>query len=305
MLGTAGGTLIGLVTGYFKGIVDNVVSRIMDALLALPLVIIAVVAITALGISDTTLVVVIGVIFAPLVGRTVRTAVLVERELDYVQAAKLRGERAPYVMFVEILPNVLAPILVEFTVRLGYAIFTVASLSFLGYGEQPPSPDWGAQVADNYSLLSFAWWTVLFPSLAIASLVIAVNLISDGLTQVVDQERSRAPSRAAPRPPPRRPLRSSCAISTSPTGCAAATARCCAASACASSAARASASSASRAAASRPRRWRSSATCRATAGCGADRCSSTAATSGASTAASCARCARAPSRWSTRTPARR
>ena len=187
LLGTAGGTLIGLVTGYFKGVVDNVVSRIMDAVLALPLVIIAVVAITALGISDTTLVVVIGVVFAPLVGRTVRTAVLVERELDYVQAAKLRGERAPYVMFVEILPNVLAPILVEFTVRLGYAIFTVASLSFLGYGEQPPSPDWGAQVADNYSLISFAWWTVLFPSLAIASLVIAVNLISDGLTQVVDQ----------------------------------------------------------------------------------------------------------------------
>jgi peptide/nickel transport system permease protein len=185
-LGVVGGTFVGLITGYFKGAVDNIISRIMDALLALPLVIIAVVAITALGISDTTLVVVIGAVFTPLVGRTVRTAVLVERELDYVQAAKLRGERAPYVMFVEILPNVVAPILVEFTVRLGYAIFTVASLSFLGYGEQPPSPDWGAQVADNYSIISFAWWTVLFPSLAIASLVIAVNLISDGVTQVVD-----------------------------------------------------------------------------------------------------------------------
>ncbi len=186
ILGVIGGTLIGLVTGYFKGAVDNILSRIMDAFLALPLVIIAVVAITALGISDTTLVVVIGVVFTPLVGRTVRTAVLVERELDYVQAANLRGEAPPYIMFVEILPNVLAPILVEFTVRLGYAIFTVASLSFLGYGEQPPSPDWGAQVADNYSLISFAWWTVLFPSLAIASLVIAVNLISDGVVQVVD-----------------------------------------------------------------------------------------------------------------------
>jgi peptide/nickel transport system permease protein len=116
----------------------------------------------------------------------VRTAVLVERDLDYVQAAKLRGERAPYIMFVEILPNVTAPILVEATVRLGYAIFFIASLSFIGYGVQPPSPDWGAQVADNYTLISFAWWTVLFPSLAIASLVISVNLISDGVTQVVD-----------------------------------------------------------------------------------------------------------------------
>jgi peptide/nickel transport system permease protein len=186
ILGVAVGTILGLIAGYFSGTVDNVVSRIMDAMLALPLVITAIVAITALGISDTTLVLTIGVVFAPLVGRTVRTAVLVERDLDYVQAAKLRGERAPYIMFVEILPNVVAPILVEFTVRLGYAIFTVASLSFLGYGEQPPSPDWGAQVADNYQLISFAWWTTLFPALAIASLVIAVNLISDGITQVVD-----------------------------------------------------------------------------------------------------------------------
>jgi peptide/nickel transport system permease protein len=128
----------------------------------------------------------IGGIFTPLIARTVRTAVLVERDLDYVQAAKLRGERAPYIMFVEILPNVTAPILVEATVRLGYAIFFIASLSFIGYGVQPPSPDWGAQVADNYTLISFAWWTVLFPSLAIASLVISVNLISDGVTHVVD-----------------------------------------------------------------------------------------------------------------------
>jgi peptide/nickel transport system permease protein len=186
LLGVVGGTVVGLLTGYFRGAVDNILSRAMDALLSLPLVITAVVAITSLGISDTTLVFTIGVVFTPLVGRTVRTAVLVERDLDYVQAAKLRGERPPYIMFVEILPNVVAPILVEFTVRLGYAIFTVASLSFLGYGEQPPSPDWGAQVADNYQLISFAWWTVLFPALAIASLVIAVNLISDGVTQVVD-----------------------------------------------------------------------------------------------------------------------
>jgi peptide/nickel transport system permease protein len=186
LLGVIGGTIIGLLTGYFRGAVDNILSRIVEAELALPLVIIAVVVITAVGISNTTLVITIGLFFTPLIARTVRTTVLVERDLDYVQAAKLRGERAPYIMFVEILPNVVAPILVEATVRLGYSIFTIASLSFLGYGVQPPSPDWGAQVADNYQLISFAWWTVLFPSLAIASLVISVNLMSDGITQVVD-----------------------------------------------------------------------------------------------------------------------
>jgi peptide/nickel transport system permease protein len=186
LLGVVGGTVLGLITGFFPGLIDNSLSRIIDAVLAIPLVITAVVVVTALGISNLTLILTIGGIFSPLIARTVRTAVLVERDLDYVQAAKLRGERAPYIMFVEILPNVTAPILVEATVRLGYAIFFIASLSFIGYGVQPPSPDWGAQVADNYSLISFAWWTVLFPSLAIGSLVVSVNLITDGITHVVD-----------------------------------------------------------------------------------------------------------------------
>jgi peptide/nickel transport system permease protein len=186
ILGVIGGTLVGLVTGYFSGAIDNAISRVMDALLAIPLIILAVTVVTALGVSNVTLILMIGAIFTPLIGRTVRTAVLVERGLDYVQAAKLRGERAPYIMFVEILPNVTAPILVEGTVRLGYAIFFISSLSFLGFGIEPPSPDWGAQVAANYTLISFAWWTVLFPSLAIASLVVSINLITDGITHVVE-----------------------------------------------------------------------------------------------------------------------
>ncbi len=185
-LGILGGTFFGLVTGYFRGAVDNALSRIIDAMLALPLVIIAIVVVTSLGISNTTLILTIGIVFTPLISRTVRTSVLVERDLDYVQAAKLRGERAPYIMFVEILPNVASTIVVEGTVRIGYAIFTVASLSFLGYGVQPPSPDWGLQVYENYSIISFAWWTVLFASLAIGSLVVSINLMADGITQVVD-----------------------------------------------------------------------------------------------------------------------
>src|SRR5207302_9600519 len=129
-----------------------------------------------LGPSRGTLILVIGAVFTPIVSRTVRAAVLAERQLEYVQAARLRGERAPYVMFVEILPNVMGPIVVEATVRLGYAIFTVAGLTFLGFGVQPPSPDWSLQIKDNYTLLSAGtyWWPVLFPALAIASLIVGV-----------------------------------------------------------------------------------------------------------------------------------
>ena len=189
LLGIVGGTTVGLVSGYFLGIIDDAISRVVDAVLALPLIVIAVTALVALGSSRLTLIVVIGVVFTPIVSRTVRAAVLGERELEYVQAARLRGERAPYVMFVEILPNVMGPIIVEATVRLGYAIFAVAGLTFLGFGVQPPSPDWSLQIADNYQLLNAGTyeWTVLFPGLAIASLIVGVNLIADGLQQVLDR----------------------------------------------------------------------------------------------------------------------
>ncbi|MEP6811451.1 MAG: ABC transporter permease [Actinomycetota bacterium] len=189
VVGLFGGTVLGLVTGYFRGFVDDAISRLIDAVLALPLIVIAVVALVALGHSTVTLILVIGVVFTPLVARTVRAAVLAERDLDYIAAARLRGERAPYVLGVEILPNVTAPIIVEGTVRLGYAIFAVAALAFLGFGVQPPSPDWALQINDNYTLLNAGtyWWTVVFPGLAIVSVVVAVNLIADGLTQVLDR----------------------------------------------------------------------------------------------------------------------
>jgi peptide/nickel transport system permease protein len=189
LLGILGGTILGLITGYFRGFVDEAVSRVIDAVLALPLIVIAVTALVALSPSTGAIIVVIGIVFTPLVARTVRAAVLSERSLDYVQAARLRGEKAPYVMFVEILPNVMGPIVVEATVRLGYAIFAVAGLTFLGFGVQPPSPDWSLQIADNYTLLAGGsyWWTVLFPALAIATLIVGVNLIADGLTQVLDR----------------------------------------------------------------------------------------------------------------------
>ena len=144
LIGTVIGTGLGLTMGYFGGFTDTFISRFVEAFLALPVVIIAILGSVALGPGNGTVIAVIGVIFAPLIARTVRSAVLLERQLDYVAAAQLRGEGPLYIMFVEILPNVLPPIVVEFTVRLGYAVFTIVTLTFLGFGIQPPSAELGA-----------------------------------------------------------------------------------------------------------------------------------------------------------------
>jgi peptide/nickel transport system permease protein len=187
VISTILGTTFGLVMGYFGGWIDELLSRLVDAVLALPTVIVALLALTALGASTVTVLFVIGFTFAPIIARTVRASVLAERSLDYVAAAELRRESATYIMFIEILPNVIPPIIVEFTVRLGYAIFTVATLSFIGFGIQPPSPDWGLSISSNYGLIGGGyWWTVLFDSLAIASLVVGVNLVADGIQSALD-----------------------------------------------------------------------------------------------------------------------
>jgi peptide/nickel transport system permease protein len=186
LLGTVLGTSLGLCIGYLRGAFDEAVSRVIEALQALPLVIVALMALAAVGTSNTTVVLVIGFVFTPLIARTVRAAVLVESDLDYVAAARLRGDGTLAIMFIEILPNVLPIAVVEMTVRLGYAIFFVASLSFIGFGIQPPSADWGIAIAENYSLIGSYWWTVLFDAAATASLVIGVNLVTDGLASVFE-----------------------------------------------------------------------------------------------------------------------
>ena len=187
LLSTLLGTALGLTMGYFGGLIDEVLSRVVDAVLALPTVIVALLALTALGTSTFTVLTVIAFSFAPIIARTVRSAVLTEVGLDYVAAAELRRENTLYILFVEILPNVLPPILVETTVRLGYAIFTVATLSFIGFGIQPPSPDWGLSIAANYGMIGGGfWWVVLFDCLAIASLVVGINLVADGMESTLN-----------------------------------------------------------------------------------------------------------------------
>jgi peptide/nickel transport system permease protein len=131
--------------------------------------------------------VVIGIVFTPLIARTVRAAVLVERDLDYIAAARLRGESSLYIMFAEILPNILAPIMVEFTVRLGYAVFTIVSLSFLGFGLQPPTPNWGYDISANFNEVAAGyWWEVLWDALAVATLVIGVNMLANSIERALD-----------------------------------------------------------------------------------------------------------------------
>jgi peptide/nickel transport system permease protein len=186
LIGTVLGTILGLIMGYLGGAVDAVVGRVIEAVLALPVVIVAFLFVVALGPSPLTLILVIGFIFTPLIARTVRSAVQVESQLDYLSSARLLGEKPWYIMFTEILPNVTPAILVEFTVRLGYSIFAVASLSFLGFGIQPPTPDWGSDISKNYVTLGAGyWWMTLFPALAIASLVVAINLVTDSIEQVL------------------------------------------------------------------------------------------------------------------------
>jgi peptide/nickel transport system permease protein len=178
------GAIIGLIAGFWRGLTDEIMMRLIDVLLALPIIITSILILSLLGTGTAIIIITIGALFTPVVSRTVRAAVIGEREREYVMAARLRGERSAFVMAREILPNITQPIIVEGTVRLGYAVFTAATLSFLGFGLAPPSPDWGLTIANMRVFLQIAPWTVLFPAAALASLVVAVNLITDGLGRV-------------------------------------------------------------------------------------------------------------------------
>ncbi|WJI49863.1 ABC transporter permease [Mesorhizobium sp. C089B] len=182
LLGVAAGSVLGLVLGYFDGLIDAIGARLLDTLMAFPFIVLVTMALVALGPSNLTVILVIGIAYAPLVARTVRAAVREQRERDYVSAARLGGESALSIMFLEILPNVRETILIELVTRLGYAFFSIATLSFLGLGIQPPSADWGLAVADGYGFLTGGkWWVVIFNSAAIVSLVMATNLIAQGM----------------------------------------------------------------------------------------------------------------------------
>lgn len=182
-LATIFGTLLGLLTGYFRGWIDEVLSRILEAILSIPAILLAIVIVFTFGASDRVIVGTIAFLFIPPIARTVRAATLAEGQRDYVTAARMRGESSLFIIAREILPNVLGVVVVEVTVRLGYAVFTLATLAFLGLtGGNVTDADWGVDVAQNYEqIVNDVWWPTIFPALAIGSLVISVNLIADSI----------------------------------------------------------------------------------------------------------------------------
>jgi peptide/nickel transport system permease protein len=179
------GTLLGLIGGYIRGIADEIVSRIMEAVLAIPVILMGLLVFSNFGTSKPVKILTIAFLFTPIVFRTVRSVTLAEAELDYVTSARLRGEGSLFIMTREIVPNITGPIIVELTVRVGYSIFTLATLVFVVGGGRPEEPEWGNMVSQTYGLIQGGtWWPAVFPALAIASLVIAVNLIADSVESV-------------------------------------------------------------------------------------------------------------------------
>lgn len=185
-IGGIPGVLLGLLAGYFGGWVDTVISRLIDALLAFPSILLALVVIASLGPSIQNMMIAVGVATLPEYARLVRGCVLAVKEQAYVEAARLVGNSHMRTMFRHVLVNVNAPIVVLATLQVGNAILIGAGLSFLGLGAQPPTPEWGLMSAEGRVIIQRAWWISTFPGLAILSVVIAANLVGDGLRSALD-----------------------------------------------------------------------------------------------------------------------
>lgn len=185
-VGVAGGVAIGLAAGYYGRYVDEITMRIVDGFMSFPSLLLALLIVTTLGSSPWTVLLAIGIVFIPRVARIVRAATLDVRSQEFIEAARLRGESGAYILFREILPNVSAPVTVEASIRMSYAILLTTSLSFLGLGAQPPTPDWGLMVAEARAFIVEAPSMVIFPALAISFLIVGVNLLGDGIREVLN-----------------------------------------------------------------------------------------------------------------------
>lgn len=180
------GTFLGLVAAYLGGFVDSAVMRVMDMLLAFPGIILAIVVVAVLGPGLRNGMIAVAVAMVPTFARVVRGDVLVERERDYVTAARGLGAPARRIIFRELLPSVWSPMIVLGTLGVAGAILAGAGLSFLGLGAQPPSPEWGAMLNSGRNFIATQWWIATFPGCAIAITVLGINLMGDGLRDVLD-----------------------------------------------------------------------------------------------------------------------
>lgn len=179
------GTAIGLAAGYFRRL-DEWLMRVMDALMAFPAVMLALAIAAALGPSAANAVIALSAVYIPRTARIARATVLVVREMDYVQAARAFGGRDLWIILRHILPNSLAPLIVQLTFIFAYAVLAESILSFLGVGPPPPTPTWGNMIAEGKDYIREAWWIAMFPGLAICLTVLGLNLLGDGLRDVLD-----------------------------------------------------------------------------------------------------------------------
>ena len=180
------GTLIGAISGYKKGWIDNIVMRLMDIILSFPYILLAIVIVAYLGPSLKNAMIAIGITYIPRFARIVRGSVLEECEKDYVTAARAIGASEFRIIFLAILPNCMGPLIVQTTLNFASAILDAAALSFLGLGAQPPTPEWGAMIAQSRSLILRASWVMTLPGLAILFAVLGFNLLGDGLRDALD-----------------------------------------------------------------------------------------------------------------------
>jgi peptide/nickel transport system permease protein len=180
------GVPVGLFAGYAKGRVDEILMRVMDIIMSVPTLLLGLLILVVLPSNVLNVVMAIGVVYAPRIARVTRSATLSVSEEEYVMAARARGESDPYILFREILPNVTGPIVVEGSVRVGYAIMIGTSLSFLGLGAGPPNPDWGYMIATAREHIYQTPWFLVWPSVALLVTIMSTNLIGDGLRDVLD-----------------------------------------------------------------------------------------------------------------------
>lgn len=185
------GTLVGAISGFYGGIVDEILMRFTDMFLAFPALILAIAIASTIGRSLTNTMIALSTVFWPWYARLVRGQVLSIRERDYVDAARSLGMSSWRLMLRHILPNAWAVVIIQVTLDVGYAILATSSLSFIGLGAQPPSPEWGTMLATARNYLRDAWWYTTFPGLALTLTVFAFNVLGDGLQEALDPRSSR------------------------------------------------------------------------------------------------------------------
>lgn len=186
------GVILGLVAGFFKGRVDTTIMRVMDIVLAFPSLLLALVLVAILGPSLINAMIAIAIVQQPHYVRLTRAAVMSEMTKDYVMAARVVGVRKFRLMFVTVLPNCMAPLIVQAALSFSTAILDAAALGFLGMGAQPPTPEWGTMLAESREFILRAWWVVTFPGVAILMTVLAINLMGDGLRDALDPKLKRS-----------------------------------------------------------------------------------------------------------------